>query len=134
MFNHAIFLNLATYECCNIPFQLFLSNMFAMFLCRQANAMLTVYKTFPQGFIDPSCGLITLLQLITTSNWHSVMNSVHKASGWWAYIYFILFYIAIDLILLDLMIAIAIEMYNAVSRQSDEAFGEQPGICFEVSI
>ncbi|KAL5256032.1 hypothetical protein ACHWQZ_G011296 [Mnemiopsis leidyi] len=84
------------------------------------------------GFIDPSCGLITLLQLITTSNWHSVMNSVQKASGWWAYIYFILFYIAIDLILLDLMIAIAIEMYNAVSRQSDDAFGEQPGISFEV--
>jgi len=61
------------------------------------------------------------------------MNSVYKASGWWAYIYFILFYIAIDLILLDLMIAIAIEMYNAVSRQSDDTFGEQPGICFEVS-
>ena len=60
------------------------------------------------------------------------MNSVQKASGWWAYIYFILFYIAIDLILLDLMIAIAIEMYNAVSRQSDDAFGEQPGISFEV--
>ena len=85
-----------------------------------------------QGFIDPGCGFITLLQLITTSNWHSVMNSVYKASGWWAYIYFILFYLAIDLILLDLMIAIAIEMYNAVSRQSDDTFGEQPGICFEV--
>jgi len=84
------------------------------------------------GFIDPTCGLITLMQLITTSNWHSVMNSVYKASGWWAYIYFMLFYIAIDLILLDLMIAIAIEMYNAVSRQSDDSFGEQPGICFEV--
>lgn len=84
------------------------------------------------GFIEPGCGLITLLQLITTSNWHSVMNSVYKASGWWAYIYFILFYLAIDLILLDLMIAIAIEMYNAVSRQSDDTFGEQPGICFEV--
>lgn len=65
------------------------------------------------------------------------MNSVHSASGWWAYIYFILFYIAIDLILLDLMIAIAIEMYNAVRQQSETEeeeglFGDLQGICFEV--
>ena len=61
------------------------------------------------------------------------MNSVADASGDWAYVYFILFYIAIDLILLDLMIAIAIEMYNAVRTQSaEDAFGDQPGICFEV--
>ena len=60
------------------------------------------------------------------------MNSVAAASGYWAYVYFILFYIAIDLILLDLMIAIAIEMYNAVRSQFEDAFGDQPGICFEV--
>ena len=88
-----------------------------------------------QGFIDPTCGFITLLQLITTSNWHNVMNTVQEASGPWAYLYFIMFYIFIDLILLDLMIAIAIEMYNAVrSQDSEEAFGDQPGICFEVCI
>ena len=92
------------------------------------------HKYFSQGFIDPICGFITLLQLITTSNWHSVMNSVAAASGAWAYVYFILFYIAIDLILLDLMIAIAIEMYNAVRSQFEDAFGDQPGICFEVCL
>ena len=62
------------------------------------------------------------------------MNSVAAASGAWAYVYFILFYIAIDLILLDLMIAIAIEMYNAVRSQFEDAFGDQPGICFEVCL
>jgi len=95
------------------------------------------HYTCKLGFITPWCGCLTLWQLITTSNWHEVMNSVHSASGWWAYIYFILFYIAIDLILLDLMIAIAIEMYNAVRQQSETEeeeglFGDLQGICFEV--
>ena len=61
------------------------------------------------------------------------MNPVYAASGWWAFLYFIMFYLVIDLILLDLMIAIAIEMYNAVRNQdTEETFGDQPGICFEV--
>ena len=70
-----------------------------------------------QGFKNAGCGLFTLFQLITSSNWHDVMNSVKKASGYWAYLYFCIFYFVINMVLLDLTIAMTIEMYNAISNQ-----------------
>ena len=78
-------------------------------------------------------------QQITTSNWHDMMNSVAQASGDWAYIYFCIFYLTINLVLLDLTIAMTIEMYNAIKSQffttnksSDEG-EESEGVVFQVS-
>ena len=59
----------------------------------------------PQGFTSTWCGVMTLWQLITTSNWHDVMNLTESNTGWWAYIYFVAFYIMIGLVLLDLMVS-----------------------------
>ena len=67
------------------------------------------------------------------------MNSVAQASGDWAYIYFCIFYLTINLVLLDLTIAMTIEMYNAIKSQffttnksSDEG-EESEGVVFQVS-
>ena len=45
------------------------------------------------------------------------MNSVEKASGYWAYLYFCIYYFVINMVLLDLTIAMTIEMYNAISNK-----------------
>ena len=80
---------------------------------------------------------MTMWQQITTSNWHDMMNSVAQASGEWAYVYFCVFYITINLVLLDLTIAMTIEMYNAIKSQyftnksSDEG-EESEGVVFQV--
>lgn len=89
------------------------------------------------GFTSTWCGVMTLWQLITTSNWHDVMNLTESNTGWWAYIYFVAFYIMIGLVLLDLMVAISIEMYravkeNAIKTNEDEEYVDQPGLSFEV--
>ena len=93
------------------------------------------YFTFLQGFSKPTCAFLTLWQQITTSNWHDMMNTVYDATGYWAYLYFMAFYVGINLILLDLTIAMTIEMYNAIKSQYFAKSGgsEDDGVCFEVS-
>ena len=92
-----------------------------------------------QGFKRPSCAFFTLIQQITSSNWHEMMNSVTAASGVWAYFYFCMFYITINLVLLDLTIAMTIEMYNAIKFQyfnkpkSGTGSEENEGVIFEVT-
>ena len=78
-------------------------------------------------------------QQITTSNWHDMMNSVKQASGIWAYAYFCSFYILINLVLLDLTIAMTIEMYNAIKSQyftskSSVEGEESEGVVFQVGV
>ena len=90
-----------------------------------------------QGFVTPTCASMTMWQQITTSNWHDIMNSVAQASGFWAYAYFCIFYIVINLVLLDLTIAMTIEMYNAIKSQyftskSSEEEGDSEGVVFQV--
>ena len=92
-----------------------------------------------QGFKRAACAFFTLLQQITSSNWHEMMNSVAAASGDWAYFYFCLFYITINLVLLDLTIAMTIEMYNAIKVQffnnrTEGENEENEGVFFEVSM
>ncbi|KAL5256035.1 hypothetical protein ACHWQZ_G011297 [Mnemiopsis leidyi] len=89
------------------------------------------------GFVTPTCASMTMWQQITTSNWHDIMNSVAQASGFWAYAYFCIFYIVINLVLLDLTIAMTIEMYNAIKSQyftskSSEEEGDSEGVVFQI--
>ena len=98
-----------------------------------------IYHLFVQGFSSPWCAVLTMWQQITTSNWHDMMNSVQQATGPWAYIYFCILYITINLVLLDLTIAMTIEMYNAIKSEyftNNKSAGQSEdceGVIFQVT-
>ncbi|XP_038075187.1 uncharacterized protein LOC119742954 isoform X2 [Patiria miniata] len=73
------------------------------------------------GFETVACSLLIVFQIITTSNWHEIMNSVMVSTTDWACLYFILGFIFINLIIMNLFVAIAIEAFNKLGTEKELA-------------
>eukprot|EP00055_Hartaetosiga_balthica_P016118 m.100161 g.100161 ORF g.100161 m.100161 type:complete len:93 (-) comp9039_c0_seq11:378-656(-) len=56
------------------------------------------------GFDTMSCACFSLFQVLTTSNWHEPMNDLILNTGWSASVFFIIYYIIMDLTLMDLLV------------------------------
>lgn len=76
------------------------------------------------GFDDFRCGMLIMFQMVTTSNWHEVMNSAMMATSKWASIFFVTSYVVINLVVMNLFVAIAIEAFNKLATIDEE---ELPG-------
>ncbi|XP_022097939.1 uncharacterized protein LOC110983191 isoform X3 [Acanthaster planci] len=73
------------------------------------------------GFESLGCSLLMVFQIITTSNWHEIMNSAMVSTTDWACLYFILGFIFINLIVMNLFVAIAIEAFNKLGTEKELA-------------
>ncbi|XP_057304377.1 uncharacterized protein LOC130641552 isoform X3 [Hydractinia symbiolongicarpus] len=73
------------------------------------------------GFDTFACSLLMLFQMLSTSNWHDVMNMVHKSTGrGWTVAYFVSVYIVITMVIMNLFVAIAIEAANKLGRSTND--------------
>ncbi|XP_062498829.1 two pore calcium channel protein 1-like isoform X2 [Corticium candelabrum] len=64
------------------------------------------------GFIDFRCSLLMVFQLTTSSNWHELMNATMLSAGDAAALYFVVSFIFINLSVMNLFVAIAIEAFQ----------------------
>ncbi|XP_033628075.1 uncharacterized protein LOC117290662 [Asterias rubens] len=78
------------------------------------------------GFKNVWCSLLMVFQIITTSNWHEIMNSAMVSTSDWACLYFILGFIFINLIVMNLFVAIAIEAFNKLGTEKELAEEQDP--------
>jgi len=73
------------------------------------------------GFQTFWCSCLILFQMVTTSNWHEIMNAVMEATGNnWASLYFVAAYILVNMVIMNLFVAIAIEAFNKLGTVEEE--------------
>ncbi|XP_065898997.1 uncharacterized protein [Dysidea avara] len=73
------------------------------------------------GFKDFKCSLLIVFQIVTTNNWHDVMNSVITATDQtFSAVYFVSCYIIVNLLFMNLLVAIGIEAFNRLSQLKHE--------------
>ncbi|KAL9958922.1 hypothetical protein ACROYT_G035999 [Oculina patagonica] len=73
------------------------------------------------GFQTFWCSCLILFQMVTTSNWHEIMNSVMVATeSNWASLYFVAAYILVNMVIMNLFVAIAIEAFNKLGTLDEE--------------
>ncbi len=70
-------------------------------------------------FCDFPAALASLLQMVTTSNWHEMMYPAMDLSGDGAAIYFISFYFFASIIMFNIMTAVFIEIFQTVKMDSE---------------
>ncbi|XP_071963410.1 uncharacterized protein [Antedon mediterranea] len=71
------------------------------------------------GFDTFSCALLVIFQIVTTSNWHEIMNSVMKSVSDATCLYFVSCYVVINLVVMNLFVAIAIEAFNKLGTEKE---------------
>jgi hypothetical protein len=69
------------------------------------------------GFETLGCAFLVLFQAITGSNWHEAMNGVIDVAGYPSAVYFVTFYVLVNLTLMDLLVAVTIEAFLNAKRQ-----------------
>ena len=82
-------------------------------------------RTTPTDYVSPYHdfnsffdALLVLFQLLTTSNWHTVMYAYAAVTGWWATVYFMSFYIIVVVLILNLVIALVLEQFEFLYDKS----------------
>ncbi|XP_033096631.1 uncharacterized protein LOC117100901 isoform X2 [Anneissia japonica] len=83
------------------------------------------------GFDTFSCALLVIFQIVTTSNWHEIMNSVMKSTSDFTCIYFVTCYIVINLVVMNLFVAIAIEAFNKLGTEKELEAAENKSNAYE---
>ncbi|XP_030854181.1 uncharacterized protein LOC115929441 isoform X2 [Strongylocentrotus purpuratus] len=78
------------------------------------------------GFNSFSCSLLMVFQIVTTSNWHEIMNAAMVATTDWACIYFVACFTTINLVVMNLFVAIAIEAFNKLGTDKETEKEESP--------
>lgn len=63
------------------------------------------------GFNSFGCAMLVLFQCMTTSNWHEIMNSFIDHFRDTSALYFVGFFLFVNLVLMNLMVAVTIEAY-----------------------
>ena len=65
------------------------------------------------GFGSHWCSCVTLFQVSTTSNWHDIMQRILESkAGYGGVVYFIVTYVILHMVIINLFVAIAYEAYN----------------------
>ncbi|XP_070578004.1 uncharacterized protein [Ptychodera flava] len=70
------------------------------------------FQTFP-------CSLLVIFQVMTTSNWHEIMNATMLSTSEWACLYFIACYFVLELMVMNIFVAIAIEAFNKLGTEKE---------------
>eukprot|EP00058_Branchiostoma_floridae_P018980 XP_002604469.1 hypothetical protein BRAFLDRAFT_79230 [Branchiostoma floridae] len=76
------------------------------------------------GFQTFFCSLAVVFQVVTTSNWHEIMNAAILNTSYVALIYFVTCYIVVNLVVMNLFVAIAIEAFNKLGKNDDDDIGQ----------
>ncbi|XP_078590275.1 uncharacterized protein LOC144870285 isoform X5 [Branchiostoma floridae x Branchiostoma japonicum] len=76
------------------------------------------------GFQTFFCSLAVVFQVVTTSNWHEIMNAAILNTSHVALIYFVTCYIVVNLVVMNLFVAIAIEAFNKLGKNDDDDIGQ----------
>ncbi|KAK2561488.1 Voltage-dependent T-type calcium channel subunit alpha-1H [Acropora cervicornis] len=86
------------------------------------------------GFKTFWCSCLILFQMVTTSNWHEIMNSVMEATGSsWSSLYFVAAYILVNMVVMNLFVAIAIEAFNKLGAKDDDQPQRRPQLDRQIS-
>ena len=85
---------------------------------REQGALLTADKDWPNyywpnNFNDMMSGMVVCFELLVVNNWHVVTEGFTCVAGNWARWFFIINYLFMHNLILNLLIAFAIEAYNA---------------------
>ncbi|XP_048579901.1 sodium channel protein type 11 subunit alpha isoform X2 [Nematostella vectensis] len=73
------------------------------------------------GFQTFWCACMILFQMVTTSNWHEIMNSVVESTKtYWSSLYFVFAYILVNMVVMNLFVAITIEAFNKLATKEDD--------------
>jgi hypothetical protein len=86
----------------------------------------TAMREFTDGYVSfdsAFSALLTVFQLFTTSNWHTVMYAAMQATNGWASIYFVSFFFLVVRFVTVLLLALIIESF---SMAIDTFGGERP--------
>nr|CAB3227396.1 probable voltage-dependent N-type calcium channel subunit alpha-1B [Phallusia mammillata] len=67
------------------------------------------------GFETFGCALLIVFQIVTTNDWHEIMLGAILDSGWPSVFYFISCYLIVDMIVMNLFVAISIEAYKKLA-------------------
>ncbi|KAI8479336.1 hypothetical protein Bbelb_429390, partial [Branchiostoma belcheri] len=76
------------------------------------------------GFQTFLCSLAVVFQVVTTSNWHEIMNAAILNTNYAALLYFVSCYIVVNLVVMNLFVAIAIEAFNKLGKNDDDDVGQ----------
>ncbi|XP_071481798.1 uncharacterized protein [Diadema antillarum] len=71
------------------------------------------------GFDSFLCSWLMVFQIVTTSNWHEIMNAAMVATTDWVCIYFVGCFSTINLFVMNLFVAIVIEAYNKLGTERE---------------
>eukprot|EP00039_Didymoeca_costata_P008204 m.109064 g.109064 ORF g.109064 m.109064 type:complete len:1147 (-) comp13990_c0_seq1:70-3510(-) len=73
------------------------------------------------GFDSFGCAMFALFQQLTGNNWNDAMNSLMATVGDHAALYFVFFFVLVNLLLMDLMVAITIEAFMSAIKTIGKA-------------
>ncbi|CAH1261386.1 TPCN1 [Branchiostoma lanceolatum] len=76
------------------------------------------------GFQTFLCSLAVVFQVVTTSNWHEIMNAAIINTNHASLLYFVSCYIVVNLVVMNLFVAIAIEAFNKLGKNDDDDIGQ----------
>eukprot|EP01084_Bolivina_argentea_P144276 253177_1 len=72
-------------------------------------------------FCDANATMITLFQILTTNNWHIIMYEAIKiTNSWFVSIYFILFFVAGPILVVNFLLAIFFDMFFGASQLDND--------------
>ena len=72
------------------------------------------------GFETFGCAMFVLFQCMTTSNWHEIMNSFMNHFSQASALYFVMFFLIVNLVLMNLMVAVTIEAFMTARSAAKE--------------
>ncbi|XP_018673272.2 uncharacterized protein LOC100179610 [Ciona intestinalis] len=77
------------------------------------------------GFETFGCSLLIVFQIVTTNDWHEIMLGAMNDAGWPSAFYFVSCYLIVDMIVMNLFVAISIEAYKKLARDNTQ-LAEEP--------
>ena len=76
------------------------------------------------NFNDFGASVIVLFQQMVVNNWWVVVNMLSDVQGshWFVRIFFISFWVTVVLVLVNIMVAIVLEIYGSVDSEVNQKF------------
>ncbi|XP_076799589.1 uncharacterized protein LOC143444284 [Clavelina lepadiformis] len=74
------------------------------------------------GFETFGCSLLIVFQIVTTNDWQEIMLGAFYDAGWPYVFYFLSCYLIVDMIVMNLFVAISIEAYKKLARDNTSLY------------
>ncbi|XP_078598326.1 uncharacterized protein LOC144874250 [Branchiostoma floridae x Branchiostoma japonicum] len=75
----------------------------------------------PRGFHDFDTAMLTLFQILMGSGWDSMMQTVAMETSYWACAYFLLYFTLIHLLVVNVAMAIMVDLVSIIQADESEA-------------